>query len=463
VACLEDDLGGIALVKESHKCVNQRGHATGGFIVDEKEGLACTGWGLRPDEISQEALTPGWASWCLAWLGGDLDREIAFKTFDRLRYPIDPKRDIYIQANTWGSTDNSRDARRAATEESVLQELKTCADLGIDVLQIDDGWQVPPGHPTSDPGPRGWHPYPETYPEGWDNVRSRAEELGLKLGLWAAAMPISLEELKANFTEGGFVQYKLDFASLRSRSEIEALMKKVRAFVKWTGHRVRVNWDVTENSPRYGYFFAREYGCIYLENRKPERPISVVYRPHTVLRDLWQVARYLNLHRFQCSIQNVDRVDPAWSDAGLHSHGYATAIALMGIPLFFQETKHYTEEAKAEIRPVLDVYRKHRDAIYKGIVHPIGERPDNASWTGFQCHLPDEGCGYLTIFRERCNVDPVKVLELGWLEEGAIYTTDLIRGTRAENQVRPGGRVTFGIEEAPGFLFYRYSMANEDG
>ena len=156
VLCIEDNAGGLALLKESYKCVNQRGHATGGFLCDEREGISCTGWGLHADEISFEEFVPAWATWILAWSGGDLDREVAFKTFDRLRYPIDPKRDVYIQANTWGSTDNSRDARRAACQDSVLQELETCADLGIDVLQIDDGWQAPSGHSTWEPGGGAW-------------------------------------------------------------------------------------------------------------------------------------------------------------------------------------------------------------------------------------------------------------------------------------------------------------------
>jgi len=457
VACIEGDVGGLALVKESHKCVNQMGHATGGFVCDEREGLSCTGWGLRRDELSSDQYTPGWATWCIVWSGGDLDREIAFKTFDRRRYPIDPERDIYIQSNTWGSTTNGNDARRAACQESVLRELEVCADMGIDVLQIDDGWQVPPGNDTWKPGENGWHPHPEGYPEGWGPVRARAEELGLRLGLWAAAMPVGLDELKANFDEGGFCQYKLDFASLRSRADIDTLIKKVREFIMLTGHKVRVNWDVTENAARYGYFFAREYGCIYLENRKPERPLSVVYRPHTVLRDVWQIAKYLNLHRFQCSVQNVDRVTEERSDARLHSHSYATAIALMGIPLFFQETKYYSAEARAEIGALLKVYREHRESIYKGIVHPIGAKPDNGSWTGFQCHLSDENRGYLTIFRERCNPEREQPIKLGWLGGGAIEVTDLVRGETREKPVGADGSVSFDIEHAPGFLFLKYS------
>ncbi len=457
-ACVEDDGGGVALVKESHKCVNQDGHVSGGFVCDEAEGLSCTGWGLRLDEISSTAFTPGWATWCLAWSGADLERETAFKAFDRVRFPSDPERDLYLQANTWGSTESGEDARRAAGEESVLRELETCAELGIDVLQIDDGWQVPPGHCTWTPGEAGWHPHPESYPEGWGPVRRRAAELGVKLGLWAAAQPITLEELQANHEAGGFQQYKLDFAVLKTRREIDALMRKVRAFVLWTGHRVRVNWDVTENPARYGYFFAREYGSIYLENRKPVRPPGVVYRPHTVLRDLWQVAKYLDLHRFQCSIQNVDRVDRERSDAHLHPHAYAAAIALMGIPLFFQETKFYSEAARAELKPLLAVYRTHREAMFRGIVHPIGAKPDNARWTGFQSHIAEQGRGYLTIFRERCNAEQTQRLGLVGLSRGELVLEDLVDGTRRTAGVGDDGRVEFRIPAAPGFLFLSYRV-----
>lgn len=458
VACVEDDAGGIALVKESHKCVNQGGHVGGGFIVDETTGLACTGWGLRVNEITPDRYTPGWATWTIVWSGGDLARQTAFKAFDKLRYPIDPKRDIYIQANTWGSTDNGHDARFAATEQPVLKELEACAELGIDILQIDDGWQVPPGHATWEPKDNGWHPHPESYPQGWAPVRKRAAELGVKLGLWAAAQPVSLEELKANYTRGGFEQYKLDFAVLKRREEIDELMSKVRDFIAWTGHKVRVNWDVTENPARYGYFFAREYGCIYLENRKPVKPTGVVYRPHTVLRDLWQISKYLNLHRFQCSIQNVDRVDRAHSDAHLHSHSYATAIALMGIPLFFQQTQYYSPQARAEIRRLLDIYKQHRESIYRGMVHPIGQKPDNARWTGFQCHLADEQRGYLMLLRERCNDQAQHTYALAGLDAGPIDLTDLISGQTWREELGPGGALRVSISQAPGFRFMQYKV-----
>lgn len=454
--CMEDDAGGVALVKESHKCVNSAGHDTGGFICDEHAGVVCTGWGVRPHELTPERTTFGWATWTLAYAGGAVARQHAFKAFDRVRYPIDPERDIQIQANTWGSGAGGDESRRAASEKSVLAELPICAELGIDVLQIDDGWQVPSGQTHWQPGERGWRPHPECYPNGWAPVRQRAAELGVRLGLWAAAMPISLEELQQAYAEGGFTHFKLDFADLRSRGQLDELIRKVRAFVQWTGHHVRVNWDLTENTPRFGYFFAREYGPVYLENRKPRRPPSAVYRPHTVLRDLWQIAHYLNLHRFQCTIQDVARVDPGRSDAHLHSQQYAVAAALMGLPLFFLETKLLTAEARRQVRELLAVYLQHRAAMFGGLVDPVGDCPDNASWTGFHCHEPGADSGYLMLFRERLNEQPERSIALGVPPRRRLRVTDLVSGVASPVEADTNGAMALTIDEAPAFRFLHY-------
>ncbi len=455
--CVETSASGIAMVKESHKCVNQKGHNAGEFTCDEENGIVNTGWGLREDEVRADRFSNAWGSWCIVWSGGDFERQTAFKAFDKARYPIDPERDIYVQANTWGSTPSGAEARNAAGEASVLEEIEVCRELGIDCLQIDDGWQVPADSPSWNPGDNGWHPHPEKYPEGWKNVKAKAEECGVGLSLWAPATAISEEELVENFEEVGFKQFKLDFAVLKSRDEIDDLMIKVRNFVVRTGHKVRINWDVTEVSPRYGYFFAREYGCIYLSNRKPVRPQSVVYRPHTNLRDWWQISRYLNLHRFQCSIQNVDMVDKERSDAHLHSHAYCVAAALMGIPLFFLETKFYSEAARAEVRKVLDAYRPHRDAIYSGNVCPVGSKPNNASWTGFQC-IVDDASGYLTIFRERCCQSETGSIDLHRAGGKTLELTNLMTGDTTVHQAGPEGTINFTIPVAPGFIFASYRV-----
>lgn len=446
--CIEDAAWGVVMVKESHKCINQRGVDTGFFSCNPKHGLESYGWGIRPAEIDGK-WRPAWATWCIVYPSNERSRLRAMKSFDRLRYPL-TERDIYIQANTWGSSQGSRQHRDAAGEENVLREIRSCADLGIDVLQIDDGWQ---GDQYKE-----WVPVPPRYPDGWRRVREGAEAAGVSLGLWMAAVPPTIEDMERNVREGGFVSLKLDFAMLNTRHKIDELMDKVRALVLGSRHQLRINWDVTEVDARYGYYFAREFGCIFLENRKPVVPVTVTYRPGTVLRDLWQISRYCNLLKFQGSVQNIDTVNMNVSDAGAYNHAYCAAIPLMSTPLFFCETHLYSDEARAAIRPVLAAYKKVRGDIYSGIVHPIGERPDGYSWTGFECEMPVGKRGYFTVFREPGNPDQSYGLRLPHLAGSRLQMADLLRGNSWVAEVDQGGSLACTIDEPGDFRFLSYAV-----
>ena len=445
ILCIEKEGYGLAIIKESHKCVNQPGVNCGVFRCDSSKGVESTGSGLSPEEIVSSRFRGCWASWCLVYSGGDDGRELALKVFDRLRYPIKPNRDIYIIANTWGSGGG----REAAREENVLKEIESQADLGIDVQQIDDGWQD-----------ENWRPRKDFYPEGWTRVAAKAKEKGVKLGLWFNIGVMSpkelLENLKYHYNTGGFLYFKLDGLHFETYSEVDEVMKAVREFIKYTGHKAQVNWDVTENSPRVGYFFAKEYGCIYLENRKPES--YNVYIPYLVLRDLWQLSKYINLNKVQCTVQNIDRVDPKASDAHLYSHQYCVAITLMGTPIFFQETHLYSQAAREEIKSILRVYKEHRKNIFKGYVFPIGSKPDNKSWTGFQCHIFEEKAGYLLIFRELHNHEDTKAIQLKFISNTPLKLKDLLHETETVVKVAGDGKIVFKIEKPADFRFYQYKV-----
>ncbi len=464
IAMAEKAGSAIALIKESHKCVNQSGCDTGAFVFDPADGVSSTGWGLAVSTTARSSqwglagavldpreYHPAWAHWTICVEGGEPELQRAIKDFDRLRYPVDPERDLYIIANTWGSRGltDGRGSRDAAAEANVLREIDAAAELGIDIVQIDDGWQLDAEwkgswHPPHD---HGWRPHPTIYPDGWTRVRRHARRKGVELGLWAGAQWISREEMIENWNAGGFRQWKLDFANLREYADLRELVRKMREFTLATGHRVRMNLDVTEDWPRFGYFFGREFGCCYLENRKPKLPKSVVYVPYLVLRDLWQVAKYCNLNRFQGPIQNLADVDPALSDAHEYEQTYAVALVLASTPLFFMEVQRFDEASRSSIKPLLDAYRRRRDRIYRSSVYPIGEKPDNASWTGFQCHLACENAGYLLLFRERLNDERTRKIVLQ--EIGEATFTNCLTGAPVD-----GGK--FEIPTAPGFLFLEY-------
>jgi hypothetical protein len=466
VLAVKDGADTILAVKESHKCPNtpHGGANTGGFNYSVN-GIGNTGLGLVPSEFVKERFRNCWASWTVVANGSEDEQSLTFKQFDRVRYPIDPKRDIYLMANTWGSTISRHDGQHAAREENILAEIKSQADLGIDIQQIDDGWQGTDYN--------SWRPVPENtyfgdtvmekkgtyavYPEGWKHVMQTARDAGVRLGLWAA-WTIPAEELIWNFDNGGFLSYKLDFAHLETMDQFETLMGKARALISHTGHKVRINWDVTERSPRVGYFSGREYGNIYLANRKPFRPESVVYKPYLVLRDAWHIAKHLNLNKFQITVQNVDLINREVSDAWKHRHDYALAQTLMGCPIFFQETHLYTKEARQQLRPLIAVYKTVRDAMYEGYVFPIGDEPDNRSWSAFQNHNPETGQGFITILRQLENTESSKSLALKFLAGNTITLTDLVRGKKKVVEIGKDGTVDFSIPDAGGFLFLEYQV-----
>lgn len=460
----EDKTGGLCVVKESHKCVNQSGLNTGEFYVDQS-GIRVSGWGLTVPDLRSDKFRETWGNWVIVYSGDSDSRELAIKEFDRIRYPVDPERDIYIMANTWGSGNQ----RAAAQENNVMLEIESQKDLGIDVQQIDDGWQNPVDlHWTRT---TKWEPYPPTYPDGWKNVVKKANDHGITLGLWAAAgfgtplqrntfgdHAVKLDDLKRNFDLGGFRYYKFDFVLIQNYDDYEHVMNMTRDFVKYTNNHVRINWDVTESEPRVGYFFGREYGNTYLENRKAVNPGEQIYVPYLVLRDAWQLSKYVNLNKFQITVQNIDLCDTIFSNAHKYTHPYSVAIALMGSPLFFQETHLYSQKARDEIRPLLEIYKEHRKNMFKGYVFPIGDKPDDRSWTGFQCHNPGTSTGYLLIFRELNNKQPESQLRLRFIKNKKLVLTDLLSGKKLNVKADQNGFVPFRIENPADFKYFEFQV-----
>lgn len=458
IFCVEDSRSGLAMVKESHKCVNEAGVNTGEFVADES-GISNTGMLIGPDDILEDRYRACWASWTIVYDAGDDARELAIKQFDRTRFPIELSRDMYIKANTWGSGDSGRESRDKGLEVEVLKEIDSVADLGIDGLQIDDGWQQSADSEGAWPdGGIGWRPHPETYPDGWKNVKARAEEKGVRMGLWAISEQISLEELKWNYDQVGFWTWKLDFANLKDVEGIERNISKVREFILYTDHKAEASWDVTEGTPRYGYYWAREYGCMWLSNRKPNSPASVIPKPWLMLRENQEIGRYLNLNKFQLPVQNFERVNREVSDAYKHSHSYEVALGLMGIPVFFQTTYLYEDAARDEIRDLLALYKQHREEMFTSYVFAIGEEPTNEAWAGFQWYHPDRDSGYLMIFRELNNQETEKEIALRFLANEEVQLTDLRSGEEQDLELDENGRGMFSIQNPADFLFCRYEI-----
>ena len=95
-------------------------------------------------------------------------------------------------SNTWG--DRSRDAR--INDAFMRQEVAAGARLGVDVIQIDDGWQQGRSKNSAQSGgvwngfwaadPDFWNVNRARFPQGLEPVVALARQQGIGFGLWFA-------------------------------------------------------------------------------------------------------------------------------------------------------------------------------------------------------------------------------------------------------------------------------------
>jgi hypothetical protein len=326
---------------------------------------------------------------------------------------------------------------------------------------IDDGWQVSKTAPSFTPEKGvGWKPHPNAYPQGWKNIVRLRDSLNLSMGLWAAAAGISLAEMLDNWQHLKNKQIKLDFAVLKNHDDLDKLMNKARQYMLATNLQSSISWDLTENAPRYGYFWAREYGNVHFMNRKPQAPASVVYVPWLCLRDFWHLSAYNNLNKYQLTIQNPEITNKSVSDAYQHSLEYCTALALMGIPQFFTLPRFFSKEGKAAVQKLLLIYNRERKNIWESFQFPVGEQPANKNFSGFQSFRPDKKEGYFMFYRELHAPENKKELAIRFLQGKRLALTDLKTGRSWQQTVSPGGKLWVTIDHPADYTFIRYRILN---
>lgn len=448
-----DDAGGVAVVKESHKVINKPGVNTGSFRATG-DGVESTGWGAALAYLERDGMLPCWASWRICWDRGEEEKQLALKRFDRMRYPVSDDA-IVLLANVWGGGRRQEGAK----EENILKEIESCAELGIDVLQIDAGWQ------DNDPATPAWLPMTEAYPTGWGNIMRRAKESGVTLGIWSRATDAVANPDKLNrLYDEGFRQFKIDIGSWSTYDFLHKITTIARDLKKHSGHQAMINWDVTHKGLRVGYLFNREYGNLFLQNRRlpfaseGHGPTTHTYVPRRILKDQWRAADYLNLNQILFNVQTTEFVHPETSNARLYGDVYSFAATIMSAPLFFTETRRYSPVDRAALKQIIAVYKQHRAALYAGYVFSIGDLPGDASWTGFQNYHPDKTTGYLTLFRGIDNRETTKGIRLRFLKDRKLRLENLLTGELKTVAVNAEGEALFPIEAPGSFSFFKYEV-----
>ena len=380
--------------------------------------FASCNWGIHPMEIE-----PGheYASYfnVLFVHRPDERPESLLKQYLRLRYPL-PAEACRVTVNPWGGGHFGE----RINPQFLLDEVHAAAECGAEAYQIDDGWQR--GGTLAELCSRNrkidaWDFWrcSERLPGGsLQALRSTAEACGIELSLWIAPSSNDdyrdwrdLRDLLLGFHfRDGIGCFKLDGTNLRTCRAEENFNAMLENTEIESGNAIVFNFDLTWGQ-RQGYFRCLEYGTLFLENRYVCYDSGLGYHPERTWRNLWNLARWHEVQRFQIEIPHPGEIDREFyrnrgeSQPDEYILEYWCAVALFANPLLWLTPSRIPVSDRATIRRMMEFHRRHREAIFAGIITPVGHEPDGASLSGLLSQNGSGGGAWLLLLRERNEPD----------------------------------------------------------
>jgi len=354
--------------------------------------------------------------------GGRIGRIKAFHAMQRELRPYRGGRDGRILSNNWGG--GFGDSR--LNEDYAMREIEMGAKLGVEVVQLDDGWQK--GRSANsyliksrkdgawngfwDFDPNFWDADPIRFSRGLAPLAVAAKSHGMELGLWygpdssndAANWERDADRLLAYCHETGIRYFKID--SMKSFSPL-ALSRQRAMFDKvlsGSSSNVVFDLDVTAEI-RPGYFGLPDIGTLFVENRYAKH---CSWWPHQTLRNLWSLSYVVDPVRLRMEFldpkQHADRYAERFPSSPLRPEQWSGdavfATVMVASPLAWMEMQGMHPETVAEMSSIVAKWKLERDRIHGGETFPVGAKPDGFSWTGFVTSASDGNGGYALLFRE---------------------------------------------------------------
>lgn len=316
---------------------------------------------------------------------------------------------IHAMSNTWGD----RNGRTRVNDAFIRAEIESAADLGLDVVQIDDGWQKGIPETYDEEGRRVfegdfWELKRDIFPSGIKPLTEYARARGVELGLWFAPHSREVYEhyerdisvLRTAYNDWGVRYFKLDMLMLPTIEhcyKTEDFLEDIFSF----GEDVSVELDVTADK-RLGFLACAPYGTVFVENRYSAWRN---YYPHRTLRNLWQLSRFIPASKLQLELLNPElntdkytKTDPFRPE--LYEADYLFASVMLSNPLFWMETQFLSSVARESLKKIISKWREYREELTYADVVPIGDEPTGKAFTGF---MADSGeFVHLLLFRESC-------------------------------------------------------------
>ena len=333
---------------------------------------------------------------------------------EKYREAMDRK-SLVTMSNTWG--DCNRFTR--VCEEFVIKEIDKAAELGVDIVQIDDGWQFGNTADLARRDERGrrlfaddfWQINTERFPRGLKYIADYAASKGIKVGIWFApesrdhfvCMDRDIAILKNAYDNWGIRFFKLDMYWIECDLDRDRFLQYLASVYSF-GDDVAVQLDVTRPD-RINYLNGRQYGTLFVENRYTKKR---TYFPHRTFKNFWLLSKYVPASRFQFEVINPALNQEVYASSDefaptRYDIDYLFASVMPSNPLFWMEMQFLTDENTEKLKKMISVFKKYNKVFSEGDVAPIGEIPSGRSFSGFFIrHGSDE---YALVFREATEKD----------------------------------------------------------
>lgn len=355
----------------------------------------------------------------LPYRGGIFGRTRALQQFQRSRMLRSvAHRTPRFLSNTWG--DCSLDSR--IRHDFIVKEIEAAARLGVEVVQIDGGWQS--GAHSNESRAKGkgvttgfwaarsdfWAPDPERFPDGLKPLADLAKARGMGLGLWFNPDPsddfANWEKdaacLIGFYRELGIRHFKIDGVTAHTGPANTNLRKFFATVMRETNDNVVFDLDVTA-SLRPGYYGLLGTGPLFVENRFTDWR-SFQYWPHQTLRNLWELAWWVDPGRLRMEFLNHTRNPEKYPNDPLAPGRYAPdaifATVFFSNPLGWFEVSNLPGGYIEQVAPLVEVWKQVRGELFGGTIIPIGQKPDGLAWTGFSSVSEDGRSALVLVFRE---------------------------------------------------------------
>jgi len=211
--------------------------------------------------------------------------------------------------------------------------------------------------------------------------------------------------------------------------------------------------DVTAET-RPGYFGMSDVGPLFVENRYTD---FHGYWPHQTLRNLWELASYVDPRRLRMEVLNNARNQNLYEGDALAPAKYDPetlfATVMFANPLGWFETSNLAPEYRSQMSKLVKVWKTQRTELFGDTILPIGEAPDGTNWSGFAAFDGEHATGYVLMFRGVGAPETWKE-RLGVFGAGA-RRLQLLGGQGSATVT--GGELTVSIPRSPGFVWMRVS------